>query len=132
MLLNRKGRIASFRNTPLWGSIMVFLLFGEEEGCTHQGRHQLRTGNGPPDAVDAPDKRQQQNRCHLEHQGTQEGDQCRGQAVTEGGEEAGEENGKTCKEEGNGENPKAAYRIANLSCFVNQNGTPRSASGSFQ
>ena len=72
--------------TAFFLEILIFFpLQHEEEGGEHH-RHHFRHTDGPPDAVDAPNSGEDQHRCHLEYQRPQEGNDCRGNTVAEGGE----------------------------------------------
>ena len=67
-------------------------LKGEEEQGNRRG-HQFRRHDGPPDTVDAPDQREEQDRGHLKQQRTQKRDQRGGQTVVQRSEKGGTENG---------------------------------------
>ena len=82
---------------------MIFLAFSEQEQqCDDNGRCFCRD-YGDPDAVKAPDQRQEQDCGDLEYQGPQKGDQGGGKAVSQRRKEGGAEDGESCKEEGKGE-----------------------------
>ena len=89
---------------------MIFFPFDHKEDQAYHRSHQLCHHDGPPDTVDTPYQRQQHDRRDLEHQGPQKGNDGGSQAVIEGGEKAGEENGKAYKQERNGEDIKAMDR----------------------
>ena len=68
--------------------VMVLVPLGGEEKAGHQRRQRLRRNPHQPDAVHPKKLRQNKNHRHLEDDGPQEGDNRRGKAVPQGGEEA--------------------------------------------
>ena len=66
---------------------MELLVSGDEHADADQQSGQLGGCHGQPDAINAQQERQQQNRRHLEQQGAQERDECTGHTVAQGREE---------------------------------------------
>ena len=87
---------------------MVELAFAGQQGDGDRQGQQLRASDGQPDAVHPQERGKGKNSDNLKNQGAQERDQSRGQAVVEGGEKRGAENGKSAEQEGNRENGKSA------------------------
>ena len=68
---------------------MELLVSGDEQADADQQSGQLGGSHSQPDAVNAQQERQQQNRRHLEQQGAQERDERAGHTVAQGREEGG-------------------------------------------
>ena len=72
---------------------MVFTSLLDQEKRRNHNRHSFRCHNGIPNTVNTPNEGQQHDRGNLEHQRSQEGNDRRSDAVIEGDEKAGDEDG---------------------------------------
>ena len=82
----------------LYSSIVIFLSLLDQENCRYHNSHQLCYHNGVPNTINIPNQGQQHNRCNLEHQRSQEGNDCGRDTVVERGEKTGTKNGIAHKE----------------------------------
>jgi hypothetical protein len=84
---------------------MIFVfVFDEATGSNQKGK-EFGSNNGPPDSVNSPDFRKDNNSCYLENNGSEEGHNGGNKAVIERGEETGSEDVEPDKDEG-----KSAYK----------------------
>ena len=79
--------------------IMINLAFPRHQSKGNRGRHAFCQNNGNPYAINAKEKRQNDNGRSFKHQGAQERNQRREWAVIERGKKARTKNGKARKEE---------------------------------
>lgn len=77
----QSGFFSSKRSSLIRKSIVVFSPFSQKEQNCYQCRQNLRHDDREPDAVQAPEERQDTDGGNLEHQRAQKGDQRGGQAV---------------------------------------------------
>ena len=89
-------------------SVMAFLSFECQEENRDQSSNQLRSYDGTPDSIDAPDEGEKEHCRHLKQQRAQKGDQRGGQTVVQSGKEGGAENGDAGEQEGHRVKPHAS------------------------